>query len=72
MKKIKNKKILFICNFLGILIFLVIMQKFVGRKGPPWSWEEILNGLPITIIGSLGFAVWVGFTRDKGDDDEKG
>ena len=67
MKKINKKKVVFfICSFLGMLTFLVLMPKFFGQhNSDPYSWEEIGEYLPVAIFVSLGFAAWM--TLEDGD-----
>jgi hypothetical protein len=65
MKTRKNKAILFTCNFFGILIFITLLSKFLGHfKSGPFSWEEIVQFLPLSIFCSLGFAAWVTWGGD--------
>ena len=60
MKKIlKNKKVIFIYTFLGFMAFMILMDKLFGFRSPPYSWEEVGDSMPFTIIGSLIFAIWV-------------
>jgi hypothetical protein len=58
MKKIiKNKIVFFICNFLGFLLFIIILFKNVNFKGMgTFSWEKTWHNLPISIFISLVFA----------------
>ena len=56
----KKKAVLFICSFLFCLAFIVLSNKFFDFKGMgPSSWEDTIRYSPLSIILSLGFAVWV-------------
>ena len=67
MGRINRKKVVFfICSFLGLLILLILTHKFAVRKGPNWSWEKIIERLPIIIICTLALAAWI--TWEKGDE----
>ena len=59
-KKINKKKVVFfICNFIVLLFFSILMSKFAARHGRNCSWEEITQWLPMRIIGSLVLAAWI-------------
>jgi hypothetical protein len=58
-KNIKNKAILFTWNFLCFFAVITLWNKFFGFRGPPDTWEDIVDALPIYIICSLGFAAWM-------------
>ena len=55
----KKKTTLFICSFLGISIFITLLNKTIGFRGAADSWEEIVRYSPLLMLFSLGFAVWL-------------